>query len=59
MLNSFEIVQGSEVDVHPVRGSADPTSLVTMCKHYKVVFKPRDERALRDALEKADERLKE
>ncbi|KAF2829580.1 cytochrome P450 [Ophiobolus disseminans] len=57
MLNSFEIVQDSEVDVHPVRGSADPTSLVTMCRHYKVVFKPRNEAALREALRAADERL--
>ncbi|KAH7551598.1 DNAhypothetical proteindirected RNA polymerase mitochondrial precursor [Bipolaris maydis] len=59
MLNSFEIVQDSEVDVHPVRGSADPTSLVTMCRAYKVVFKPRNERMLREALRAADERLAE
>ena len=57
MLNSFELVQDSEVDVHPVRGSSDPTSLVTMCKHYQVIFKPRNEQALRQALEAADERL--
>ncbi|CAO2654600.1 Nn.00g113330.m01.CDS01 [Neocucurbitaria sp. VM-36] len=59
MLNSFELVQDSEVDVHPVRGSSDPTSLVTMCRHYKVIFKPRNEEALREALKKADERLAE
>jgi 3-hydroxyphenylacetate 6-hydroxylase len=59
MLGSFEIVQDSEVDVHPVRGSADPTSLVTMIRHYNVLFRPRNERALREALEKADERLRE
>ncbi|KAI8942313.1 hypothetical protein NX059_000392 [Plenodomus lindquistii] len=57
LLNSFEIVQDSEVDVHPVRGSSDPTSLVTMCRPYKVLFKPRNEGALREALRKADERL--
>lgn len=57
MLNSFEIVQDSEVDVHPVRGSSDPTSLVTMCRPYKVLFKPRNEGALREALRRADERL--
>lgn len=57
ILNSFEIVQDSEVDVHPVRGSADPTSLVCMCKHYKVIFRPRNERALKEALKAADERL--
>ncbi|KAJ4368039.1 hypothetical protein N0V83_006394 [Neocucurbitaria cava] len=59
MLNSFELVQDSEIDVHPVRGSSDPTSLVTMCKHYKVIFKPRNEKALREALRAADERLAE
>jgi 3-hydroxyphenylacetate 6-hydroxylase len=59
MLNSFELVQDSEVDVHPVRGSSDPTSLVAMCQPYKVMFKPRHEKALREALEAADERLAE
>lgn len=53
MLNSFEILEDSKVDTHPVRGSADPTSLVTMCKEYTVVFRPRNERALREALEKS------
>lgn len=59
MLNSFEIVQDSEVDVHPVRGSSDPTSLVTMCRQYKVIFKPRNEKVLRQALKEADKRLKD
>lgn len=57
MLNSFEIVPVTQVDTHPVRGSADPCSLVTMCKHYEVIFKPHNEGALRRALEEADERL--
>ncbi|KAF2733691.1 cytochrome P450 phenylacetate hydroxylase-like protein [Polyplosphaeria fusca] len=56
MLNSFEILQDSPVETHPVKGSADPTSLVTMCKSYKVIFKPRNEEALRAALEKAGEK---
>ncbi|KAF2659135.1 cytochrome P450 [Lophiostoma macrostomum CBS 122681] len=56
MLNSFEIVQDSQVETHPVKGSADPTSLVTMSRHYKVIFKPRNEAALRDALRDADEK---
>jgi 3-hydroxyphenylacetate 6-hydroxylase len=30
-----------------------------MCKHYKVIFKPRNEKALREALKAADERLAE
>lgn len=29
MLNRSEILQDSEVETHPVLGSADPTSLVT------------------------------
>jgi 3-hydroxyphenylacetate 6-hydroxylase len=57
MLSCFEILKDSEVDVHPVRGSADPTSLVTMCRHYRVVFKPRNKELLRKELEKAGERL--
>jgi len=57
MLNSFEIVSDSVVDTHPVRGSADPTSLVTMCRPYRVLFKPRNEDALRQALEEANKRL--
>jgi 3-hydroxyphenylacetate 6-hydroxylase len=57
MLNSFEIRKDSEVEVDPVLGSADPTSLVTMCRDYKVIFKPRNEVALREALEEADRRL--
>jgi 3-hydroxyphenylacetate 6-hydroxylase len=50
MLNSFELVQDSEVNTHPVHGSADPTSLVSMCKNYKVIFKPRNGGALKKAL---------
>ena len=59
MLNSFEILSDSQVETHPVKGSADPCSLVTMCKAYKVVFKPRNEAALKKALQAADERLAE
>lgn len=51
MLSSFEIMKGSDVETHPVKGSADPTSLVTMSKHYTVTFKPRNEKALREAIE--------
>ncbi|KAF2180079.1 cytochrome P450 phenylacetate hydroxylase-like protein [Zopfia rhizophila CBS 207.26] len=56
MLNSFEILPDSQVETHPVLGSADPTSLVTMCKHYKVIFKPRNESALVKALREVDEK---
>jgi 3-hydroxyphenylacetate 6-hydroxylase len=51
-------VADSEVDTHPVTGSVDPTSLVTMCRDYKVKLKPRDESVLRMELEKADRRLR-
>jgi 3-hydroxyphenylacetate 6-hydroxylase len=59
LLNSFEVVQDSKVDVHPVTGSSDPTSLVAMCHPYQVKFKPRNAKALREALRAADERLAE
>jgi 3-hydroxyphenylacetate 6-hydroxylase len=58
ILSSFDIVADSEVDTHPVRGSADPTSLVCMCREYKVKFKPRDKAVLGVELEKADDRLR-
>lgn len=57
MLGSFTLVPESAVDVHPVRGSSDPTSLVTMCRPYQVLFRPRNEKALREALRRADERM--
>lgn len=59
MLGAFQILPDSPVDVHPVRGAADPTSLVSMCRQYRVVFRPRNERALREALRGADERFAE
>jgi 3-hydroxyphenylacetate 6-hydroxylase len=58
ILSSFDIVADSGVDTHPVRGSADPTSLVCMCREYKVKFKPRDKVVLGVELEKADNRLR-
>ncbi|KAF2459198.1 cytochrome P450 76B1 [Lineolata rhizophorae] len=54
VLNAFEIVKRTDVDAHPVSGSADPTSLVTMPRRYEVVFRPRNERALREALTRAE-----
>ena len=57
MLSCFEIEQGTEVDVDPVRGSADPTSLVTVPRQYEVVFKPRDEVVLRRLLDEREKDL--
>ncbi len=51
MLNSFEIQKFDDVDCHPVSGSADPTSLVSMPKRYKARFVPRKLSALEKALE--------
>lgn len=50
LLNSFSIEKADNVDVHPVRGNADPTSLVAMPKKYEVKFVPRSEKILREAL---------
>ncbi|KAF1924249.1 cytochrome P450 [Didymella exigua CBS 183.55] len=59
MLGSFEVQSDSSVDAHPVSGSADPTSLVAMCRPYRVKFVPRNEAVLGKALEEADARLAE
>lgn len=50
LLNSFSIERADNVDVHPVRGNADPTSLVAMPKKYEVNFVPRSEKILRETL---------
>lgn len=51
MLNSFRLEQVESVDCHPVRGNSDPKSLVSTPKPYTVKFIPRNEKALRKALE--------
>jgi 3-hydroxyphenylacetate 6-hydroxylase len=53
LLNSFKIEKCDQVDVHPVQGNADPTSLVAMPKKYRVKFIPRHERILQTELGKA------
>jgi len=50
MLSCFEIVSGSEIDTHPVTGSADPTSLVTVPRRYEVYFKPRNKNVIGEIL---------
>ncbi|PHH91911.1 hypothetical protein CDD83_9778 [Cordyceps sp. RAO-2017] len=54
LLNSFRIEGHDEVDVHPVRGNADPTSLVAMPCRYRARFIPRNPKALKKALEDLD-----
>jgi len=43
-------VSSEDVDIHPVSGSVDPTSLVTMPRRYKTKFVPRDEEILKKVL---------
>lgn len=59
MLSCFEIQKATDVETHPVKGSADPTSLVTIPKRYEVVFKPRNEKVLRQLLEKREKDLQD
>ncbi|KAJ6441607.1 3-hydroxyphenylacetate 6 hydroxylase [Purpureocillium lavendulum] len=50
LLNSFRIEKYDTVDVHPVRGNADPTSLVAMPLRYRALFVPRNGAALSKAM---------
>jgi 3-hydroxyphenylacetate 6-hydroxylase len=50
-LNSFRIERADDVDVHPVRGIEDQTQLVSVPHRYKVRLVPRNEPALREALD--------
>jgi 3-hydroxyphenylacetate 6-hydroxylase len=50
MLNSLEIQKFDDVDVHPVRGNVDPTSLVSMPHRYNARFVPRAGPALEKVL---------
>lgn len=59
MLSCFEIQKGTEVEVDPVKGSADPTSLVTIPERYQVIFKPRNEKILKEELAKRERDLVE
>ncbi|GAM82282.1 hypothetical protein ANO11243_002610 [Dothideomycetidae sp. 11243] len=54
MLSCFEIRQGTDVDAHPITGSSDPTSLVTIPRRYEVYFVPRNEEVLRRELGKRE-----
>ncbi|KAH0396009.1 cytochrome P450, partial [Aureobasidium melanogenum] len=50
MLSCFEIEKGTEVETHPVKGSSDPTSLVSLPHGYEVKFRPRNEVKLREQI---------
>ncbi|KAH0192653.1 cytochrome P450, partial [Aureobasidium melanogenum] len=50
MLSCFEIEKGTEVETHPVKGSSDPTSLVSLPHRYEVRFRSRNEVKLREQI---------
>ncbi|KAH6976171.1 cytochrome P450 [Ilyonectria robusta] len=51
LLNSFRVEKHDNVNVHPVDGNADPTSLVALPKRYRAKFVPRDLKSLKKALD--------
>ena len=54
-----EVVDGIEqsMEIDPVKGVDDPTSLVAAMKRYMVLFVPRDEQKLKRVLEEAEGRV--
>jgi 3-hydroxyphenylacetate 6-hydroxylase len=50
LIAAFEICEGSEIDADPINGCKSAEDLVSSPKRYTVVFKPRDEARLREAL---------
>ncbi|GAB7356640.1 hypothetical protein MBLNU459_g7360t1 [Dothideomycetes sp. NU459] len=57
MLSCFDIKKGTDVETDPVKGSADPTSLVTVPRRYEVVFEPRNSAVLKAMLKEREEEL--
>ena len=51
LLSSYEIKADGFIENHPIRGVANPSSLTTQPKSYKVRFIPRNVGALHKALE--------
>ncbi|GKT42668.1 3-hydroxyphenylacetate 6-hydroxylase [Colletotrichum spaethianum] len=51
MLASFELSSTTKIDTDPVTGAADLTNLIITPGHYKITFTPRNETALKRALE--------
>ncbi|KAK9240064.1 cytochrome P450 [Lipomyces kononenkoae] len=50
IISAFEILEHEPVDIDPLTGLSDPTSLVSTPKQYKVIFRPRDPDILEEAL---------
>ncbi|EXJ75497.1 3-hydroxyphenylacetate 6-hydroxylase [Cladophialophora psammophila CBS 110553] len=51
LISCFKITLEGDVDIDPVRGTADPTKLVAQPHRFQVAFVPRDEKLLQKALE--------
>ncbi|KAI0438012.1 cytochrome P450 [Xylaria telfairii] len=54
LLNSFRIEKHDAVDCDPIRGNADPRSLVALPKRYKAKFVPRDPKSLSESFAKGE-----
>uniref|UniRef100_A0A060TBU7 ARAD1D34782p n=1 Tax=Blastobotrys adeninivorans TaxID=409370 RepID=A0A060TBU7_BLAAD len=51
LISSFEILEGDEkINADPLTAVEDPAALGVMPHHYKVIFKPRNEKVLKQAL---------
>jgi 3-hydroxyphenylacetate 6-hydroxylase len=50
LITGFEISAGSEIDAHPVSGCKSAEDLVSLPRRYTLIFKPRDEPRLKEAL---------
>lgn len=53
LINCFRIEKFDDVDCHPIRGNADPTSLVAMPRPYRARFVPRNEETLGRAIKES------
>jgi 3-hydroxyphenylacetate 6-hydroxylase len=51
LISCFKIEIDDDMDVHPVSGTADPTKLVAQPHRFKARFVPRDEKALKHAID--------
>lgn len=59
MMNSFKIVEHDVFESDPIKGNADPTSLVALPRRYRAKFVPRNADALCKALEATKEEVTE
>lgn len=57
LLNAYKIEADGYIENHPIRGVANPSSLTTQPKSYKVKFVPRNPVALKEALKDVADQL--